>query len=103
MLSRAKYLKTLERDLNASRKIIDDLTQENYELREVLKTIKMKDERTLQDPNLDSWADEKIKDLLFSCVFNVKLRQSGLCKKLLCEMNEAEYRDYALLVESFHR
>jgi DNA polymerase III delta subunit len=39
MLSRARYLKALERDLNASRKIIDDLTQENYELREVLKTI----------------------------------------------------------------
>ena len=39
MLSRAKYLKSLERDLNASRKIIDDLTQENYELRNILRSL----------------------------------------------------------------
>jgi hypothetical protein len=38
MLSRAKYLKSLERDLDASRKIIDDLTQENYELKVILRS-----------------------------------------------------------------
>jgi hypothetical protein len=62
----------------------------------------MKNDPVPYDPLLDDWADEKIKDLIFGCVFNVKLRQSGLCKKLLCEMNDAEYRDYSLLVESLH-
>ena len=39
MESRARYLKFLERDLDASKKVIDSLTQENHELKEILKMI----------------------------------------------------------------
>jgi hypothetical protein len=35
-MSRAKYLKSLERQLQALRKATDDLTRENYELRQLL-------------------------------------------------------------------
>lgn len=35
-MSRTQYLKTLERNLNSAAKIIDDLTRENYELRQLL-------------------------------------------------------------------
>lgn len=38
-MSRANYLKHLEHDLDASKKIINDLVQEVYELREHLKTV----------------------------------------------------------------
>jgi len=37
-MSRAMYLKRLEQDLSASKKVINELTQEIYELREQLKT-----------------------------------------------------------------
>lgn len=40
MTSRAKHLKHLEHDLTASRKIINDLTRENYELREALRSVR---------------------------------------------------------------
>jgi DNA polymerase III delta subunit len=46
MVSRAKYLKALERDLSASRKIIDDLTQENYELKVILRNLQDEKHRT---------------------------------------------------------
>ena len=51
MMSRAKYLKGLERDLEATRKIIDDLTQENHELKEILKMIQYNDRRPTHSPN----------------------------------------------------
>lgn len=35
-MSRAQYLKTLEREMTAAAKIIDELTRENYELRQLL-------------------------------------------------------------------
>jgi hypothetical protein len=37
-MSRAQYLKTLEREVNAATRIIDELTKENYELRQMLQT-----------------------------------------------------------------
>jgi hypothetical protein len=46
MESRARYLKFLERDLDASKKVIDTLTQENHELKEILKMI------THEKPNI---------------------------------------------------
>lgn len=36
MNSRAKYLRGLEREVTAFRKIVEDLTRENYELRKML-------------------------------------------------------------------
>jgi hypothetical protein len=36
-MSRATYLKQLERTVSASQKVIDDLTQENYELKQLLR------------------------------------------------------------------
>ena len=33
MISRARYLKHLEQEVETSRRIINDLTQENYQLR----------------------------------------------------------------------
>jgi dynactin complex subunit len=38
-MSRATYLKHLEHDLNASKKIINDLCSELHELREQLKAV----------------------------------------------------------------
>jgi hypothetical protein len=35
-MSRAKYLKSLERMIEAMKKTTDDLTRENYELRQML-------------------------------------------------------------------
>lgn len=37
MNSRAQYLRSLEREIHAAAKIIDELTRENYELRQMLK------------------------------------------------------------------
>jgi t-SNARE complex subunit (syntaxin) len=39
-MSRDSHFNNLERTLDNSMKIINDLTQENYELREFIKTIK---------------------------------------------------------------
>lgn len=39
-MSRTKYLQHLERQQDAAKKIIDDLTRENYELRSMLKEAK---------------------------------------------------------------
>ena len=39
-ISRAKYLKSLERQADAAKKVIEDLTRENYELRSMLKEVK---------------------------------------------------------------
>lgn len=36
-MSRARYLKHLEDTVNATQKVINDLTKENYELKELLK------------------------------------------------------------------
>jgi len=36
-MSRAQYLKTLERDVDAAAKIINELTRENYELKQLLR------------------------------------------------------------------
>jgi hypothetical protein len=36
MDSRTKYVKTLERELNSARAVINELVQENYKLRELL-------------------------------------------------------------------
>jgi hypothetical protein len=38
-MSRATYVKHLEHDLEASKRAIDELTQENHQLREYLKTV----------------------------------------------------------------
>ena len=39
MLSRSKYLNQLERELEASQQAINELTQENYELKEILRLL----------------------------------------------------------------
>lgn len=39
-MSRTKYLKELERRDAAAKRVIDDLTRENYELRTMLKEVK---------------------------------------------------------------
>lgn len=36
-MSRVKYLKSLERTIEAMKKATDDLTRENYELKQLLK------------------------------------------------------------------
>ena len=38
-MSRAKYLQSLERQADAAKKVIDDLTRENYELRTMLREV----------------------------------------------------------------
>jgi len=49
MRSRANYLKELERQVNASTNVIDDLIKENYELRELLREA-IKDDRSNRKP-----------------------------------------------------
>lgn len=41
MLSRARYLRSLERDINAQKEIINNLVQENFELKEILKMVQL--------------------------------------------------------------
>lgn len=38
-MSRANYLKQLERTIEAMKKVTDDLTRENYELRKLLQHV----------------------------------------------------------------
>lgn len=50
----------------------------------------------------DLWANNKIKDLLFGCILNIKFKNSGLCKKYLCDMTHKEYTEYLNLMSALH-
>ena len=45
-MSRTKYLESLKRELEATLRAINELTQENYELREILKSLENDTNRT---------------------------------------------------------
>lgn len=47
---------------------------------------------------IEQWADEKVKDVLFGLVLNVKLRNAGICRKLICEMDDQQFDEYVSLV-----
>jgi len=49
-----------------------------------------------------AWAKEKLKDVVFSSVLNIKLFQTGICAKLTCEMNAQELARYNELIQSMH-
>lgn len=51
---------------------------------------------------IDEWAHEKVKDVIFGCVLNIKLHRTGMCSKLLCEMTHEDLREYALLIDGLH-
>jgi len=46
------------------------------------------------------WAKGKLDDVLFGCVLNIKLYQSGICGKLLIEMSSQDFQDYNKLLET---
>lgn len=48
----------------------------------------------------DNWAIDKLNDVLFGCILNVKLYQSGVCPKLIVDMNETDLQNYGRLLES---
>ena len=58
---------------------------------------------TEQKTKLDEWADDKVKDLIFACVFNVKMVAAGQCPKLLRDMTDRDYTEYKNLLNSYHR
>jgi len=47
------------------------------------------------------WATEKLNDVLFGCVLNIKLHDSGICGKYISDMSEKELEDYTGLLEQF--
>jgi len=47
------------------------------------------------------WATEKLNDVLFGCVLNIKLYDSGICSKYISDMSEKELEDYTGLLEQF--
>jgi hypothetical protein len=52
--------------------------------------------------SLDEWASEKVKDILFSCILNARLKRAGLCSKYFFEMNEADLNDYCQIIIDLH-
>jgi hypothetical protein len=102
-MSRAQYLKTLEREVNAATRIIDELTKENYELRQMLQTsstpLRSTNEAQPTKSKADmEWAKEAVKDVFFGCVLNITLKTGGVCTKYLYEMSEVEVLDYLQLI-----
>ena len=59
--------------------------------------------KRIENNNANDWAEQKVKDLIFSCVFNVKMFTAGQCDKLLKDMDETDYRHYCELMNSFIR
>jgi hypothetical protein len=47
------------------------------------------------------WAKERLNDVLFGCVLNIKLYDSGICSKHISDMSEKELEDYTCLLEQF--
>ena len=45
------------------------------------------------------WAKQKLDDVLFGCILNIKLFQSGICSKLLINMDEQDMLDYSKLLD----
>jgi hypothetical protein len=58
--------------------------------------------KPVPSPEDMAWAKEKMKDVLFGCVLNVKLYQTGYCPKLLHEMNAEEFKAYTMLIDGLH-
>ena len=54
------------------------------------------------DPADLAWAKEKVKDVMFGCVLNLRLKQSGICKKFICEMTAPELQEYVGLISRLH-
>jgi hypothetical protein len=50
-----------------------------------------------------TWAREKVEDVRISCMLNIKLNLAGLCSKLIKDMNDNDYLEYANLLEHLHR
>jgi hypothetical protein len=48
------------------------------------------------------WAKNKLEEVLFGCVLNIKLYQSGICSKLITEMSEAEMVDYTKMLDNIY-
>ena len=46
------------------------------------------------------WAQASVEDLLKTLQLNVKLKQLGICPKLLKDMNSVDYREYTRIVEA---
>jgi len=48
-----------------------------------------------------NWATEKLNDVLFGCILNIKLHNSGICSKYISDMTKKELEDYTCLLEQF--
>jgi hypothetical protein len=48
------------------------------------------------------WAKHKLEEVLFGCVLNIKLYQSGICPKLITEMTEEEMIGYTKMLDSIY-
>lgn len=44
-------------------------------------------------------AKEQLDDVLFGCVLNIKLYQSGICPKLIVDMDETDINEYIKMLE----
>jgi len=46
------------------------------------------------------WANELLKDVLYSSVLNIKFKNAGLCPKYFHEMDtQVDYRQYGAILE----
>jgi hypothetical protein len=56
--------------------------------------------KNLPTLNLNAqWAKDKLDDILFGCVLNIKLFQSGICEKLIINMDSEDLREYGKLLD----
>jgi hypothetical protein len=45
-----------------------------------------------------TWSKEAVNNVLFGCVLNIKLYQSGICPKLLIDMGPSDLAEYTALI-----
>ena len=45
------------------------------------------------------WAKKKLDEVIFGCVLNIKLHQSGICPMLIIEMDEQDLKDYTKFLD----
>lgn len=56
---------------------------------------------TVNNPDF-IWAKEKLNDILFGCILNIKLYQSGICEKLILNMDNDDINKYNKILQTIH-
>lgn len=63
----------------------------------------MKTTQTIEPTQTDQeWAKEALRDVLFGCVLNIRLKSAGICTKYIKDMSNEELISYGKMLEEFH-